>query len=222
MSQIALAASKRVTQGTRASKRLRREGRVPAVVYGTKLESPHPVHIDGRDLFAALHTDQGLNAIIEVDIDGESVLTVAREVQRDPVRGDITHLDLIQVSLDTAIEAEVLIEYVGTPISVIDDGAIAETLENTVTIMALPNAIPSAIEVDITHLQLHDTLTIADLPEVDGVEYVADPEHPLMTVVLPAAEVEPEVEEVDMLDGEGEEGEGDEDQESDDAGSVEG
>jgi large subunit ribosomal protein L25 len=206
MSQEVLRAAKRVTQGTRASKRLRREGRVPAVVYGKKLDATHAVHIDGRELYTVLHTDQGLNAIIEVDIDGESVLTVAREVQRDPVRGDITHLDLIQVSLDTAIEAEVLIEYVGTPVAVIDDGAIAETLENTVTIMALPNAIPSSIEVDVSHLQLHDTLTIADLPEVDGVEYLADPEHPLMTVVLPAAEIVAEPEPIDMLEGEEDEG----------------
>jgi len=225
MSQETLRATKRVTQGTRASKRLRREGRVPAVVYGAKLDDPYPIHIDSRELYAVLHTGQGLNAIIEVDVDGESVLTVARELQRDPVRGDITHLDLIQVSLDTAIEAEVQIHYLGTPISVIDDGAIAETLENTVTIMALPNSIPSFIEVDVTHLQLHDTLTIADLPEVEGVEYVADGEHPLMTVVLPAAEVVEEPEDIDMLDGEpveGEEGEGDEDSDDEDADGDEG
>ena len=212
MSQETLRATKRTTQGTRASKRLRREGRVPAVVYGADLDAPHPVHIDSRELYAVLHTDQGLNAIIEVDVDGEQVLTVAREVQRDPVRGDITHLDLIQVNLTIAIEAEVNIEYIGIPIAVLDDGAIAETLDNTVMISALPNAIPSSIEVDMSHLALHDTLTVADLPVIDGVEYSADPDHPLMTTVLPAAEVEPEVVETDMMegDGEGEEGEGDE------------
>ncbi len=208
MSQEALTVTKRVTQGSRASRRLRNEGRVPAVVYGTKLDQAYPVHLDERALYAVLHTDQGLNAIIELDVEGEQVLTVAREVQRDPVRGTITHLDFIQVSLDTAIEAEVGIEYLGTPITVIDDGAIAETLENTVTIMALPNAIPSSIEVDISHLQLHDTLTVADLPQIEGVEYVAEPDHPLLTTVLPAAEVveEPAVE---MLDGEEADVEGD-------------
>lgn len=222
MSQETLRATKRTTQGTRASKRLRRDGRVPAVVYGADLDASHPVHIDSRELYAVLHTDQGLNAIIEVDVDGEQVLTVAREVQRDPVRGDITHLDLIQVNLTIAIEAEVHIEYIGTPISVIDDGAIAETLENSVTIRALPNAIPSSIEVDVSHLALHDTLTVADLPVIEGVEYDAEPDHPLMTTLLPAAEVEPEVVETDMMEGEGEgedadgdEGESDSDSDED-------
>jgi large subunit ribosomal protein L25 len=117
------------------------------------------------------------------------------------VRGDITHLDLIQVNLKVAIEAEVHIEYVGTPIAVADDGAIVETLDSSVTITALPNAIPSSIEVDITHLELHDTLTVADLPKIDGVEYAADPDHPLLTVLLPAAEVEAEPVETDMMEG---------------------
>ncbi len=222
MSQETLRATKRTTQGTRASRRLRREGRVPAVVYGSDLETAHPVHIDSRELYAVLHTDQGLNAIIEVDVEGEQVLTVAREVQRDPVRGDITHLDLIQVNLSTAIEAEVHIEYLGTPVAVLEDGAIAETLENSVSISALPNAIPSSIEVDVSHLALHDTLTVADLPEIDGVEYLAESDHPLLTTVLPAAEIEPEVEETDMLEGDAEgEEDGGEDVESD-ADSEEG
>lgn len=213
MAQETLSAVRRTTQGTRASKRLRREGRVPAVVYGTDLDATHAVHIDGRELYAVLHTGQGLNAIIEVDVEGEQVLTVAREVQRDPVRGDITHLDFIQVNLKVAIEAEVHIEYIGTPVAVLDDGAIVETLASSITITALPNAIPSSIEVDVTHLQLHDTLTVADLPKIDGVEYEADDDHPLLTVLLPAAEVEPEPVETDMM--EGDEAEGDEDGEED-------
>lgn len=216
MAQETLRAVKRTTQGTRASKRLRREGRVPAVVYGTDLDATHAVHLDGRELYAVLHTGQGLNAIIEVDVDGEQVLTVAREVQRDPVRGDITHLDLIQVNLKVAIEAEVHIEYIGTPIAVLDDGAIVETLDSSITITALPNAIPSSIEVDISHLELHGVLTVADLPHIDGVEYLAEDDHPLISVQLPAAEVEPEPVETDMMEGDEVAGEqdGEEDGES--------
>lgn len=220
MQQETLRATKRITSGTRASKRLRREGRVPGVVYGTNLSTPYAVHIDGRDLYAVLHTDAGLNAIIEVDIEGEQVLTVAREIQRDPVRGDITHLDLIQVSLDTEIEAEVGLDFVGNPTGVVDEGGIAETLDNTVTISALPNAIPTSIEVDVSHLGIHDTLTVADLPQIDGVTYVAAEDHPLLTVVIPAAEVveEPVVGEFDGEEGE-ELGEGEDGAaEDDDAG----
>lgn len=203
MQQESLHATKRVTSGSRASNRLRREGRVPAVVYGTGTD-PQPVHVSDRDLYTVLHTEAGLNAIIEVDMEGDTVLTVAREVQRHPVRGNIEHLDFIEVRMDTEIEAEVGVVYTGTPIGVRDEGALVETLEASVTISALPNAIPSSIEVSIEDLHLGDTLKIADLPEIDGVRYVADEDHPLLTVVAPAAEVE---EEPGLLEGEeGEEG----------------
>lgn len=216
--QESLRATRRVTQGTRASKRLRKTGRVPGVVYGTTVAEPHAVHVDNRELSAVLHTSAGLNALIEVDVDGEQVLTVAREIQRHPVRGDIIHLDFIQVRLDTEIEAEVLIVYVGTPIGVIDEGGIAETVDLQITITALPNAIPTSIEVDISHLNLHDTLTVADLPVLEGVTYEANADDPLLTVVVPAAEEVEEVEE-DLEGEEGEEGtESEEDSSPDEEG----
>jgi large subunit ribosomal protein L25 len=194
MQQETLRATKRTTQGTRASKRLRRDGRIPAVVYGTDVAEPHAIHVAQRELQAVLRTEAGLNALIEVDVEGEQILTVAREIQRDPVRGEIAHLDFIQVSLDTEIEADVHVEYVGTPIGVLEEEGIAETLNSSVTITALPNAIPTSIEVDISHLGLHDTLTLADLPVIDGVTYTADEDYPLLTVVTPAAEIVEEVE----------------------------
>jgi large subunit ribosomal protein L25 len=204
MQQETLRATKRITQGTRASKRLRRDGRIPGIVYGAEVAEPHAVHVDQRELQAVLRTEAGLNAIIEVDVEGTQVLTVAREIQRDPVRGEITHLDFIQVSLDIEIEAEVHIDFTGMPIGVLEEEGVAETLNSTVTINALPNAIPTSIEVDVTHLSLHDTLTVADLPVIDGVTYVANEDHPLLTVVTPAEEI---VEEVEIEEGEeGEEG----------------
>jgi large subunit ribosomal protein L25 len=193
MQQETLQAVKRVTSGTRASKRLRRDGRIPGVVYGTDIES-YPVHVAQRDLYAVLHTEAGLNAIIEVDVEGDPVLTVAREVQRDPIRGDITHLDFIKVDMDTQIEAEVGFDFIGVPFGVRENEGIVETLESSITISALPTAIPSSIEVDIEHLDLHDTLKVSDLPVIEGVTYVAEEDHPILTVVLPAVEEEPEVE----------------------------
>jgi len=221
MQQETLRATKRTTQGTRASKRLRRDGRIPGVVYGADVAETHAIHVNQRDLQTVLRTEAGLNAIIEVDVEGDQILTVAREIQRDPVRGEITHLDFIQVSLDTEIEADVFVEYVGIPIGVLEDEGIAETLNSSVTINALPNAIPTSIEVDISHLGLHDTLTVADLPSLDGVEYVASEDQPLLTVVTPAAEIVEEVVlEEDEEGVEGEEGaeetsdEGSEDEEA--------
>ncbi len=201
MQQETLQATKRVESGSRAARRLRRDGRVPGVVYGTTVDT-QPVHVSSRDLYAVLHTEAGLNAIIELDVDGEPVLTVAREVQRHPVRGEIEHLDFIEVRMDQEIQAEVGVVYTGTPVGVRDEGGIVETIENSVTISALPTAIPSSIEVAIDHLSIGDTLKGADLPAIDGVTYDIDEEAPLLTVVVPAAIVEEPTEALLGEDGE--------------------
>lgn len=195
MDQVTLRAAPRLERGTRPSRRLRREDRIPAVVYGRGID-PMPVTVGKRDLFAALRTEAGLNALINVEVEGrDAVLTVAREVQRHPVRGDITHLDLIKVSLDVAIQAEVGVEYQGVPLAVREEGAIVETLETSVMIEALPNEVPSSIEVDIAHLGVGDTLTLGDLPALEGVTYVDEPDRPLLTVLIPRViEEEPVVE----------------------------
>ena len=206
MQQETLRALKRTGSGSRPARRMRRDGQIPAVVYGKDVET-QAVAIDRRALYGVLHTDAGFNAIINLDIEGgESILTVAREVQRDPVRGDITHLDFIKVSLDIEIEAEVGIEFVGTPLGVKEDGGFIETVETSVMLMALPTAIPTSIEVDISDLGIGDTLKVADLPELDGVTYTTDADRPLVTVLRPTV-IEEEVPE-DLLEGEeGEEGE---------------
>ena len=213
MQQETLRATERVTSGSRASRRLRREGRVPAVVYGTSIDTS-AVHVESRELYGVLRTEAGLNAIIELDIEGSTLLAIAREVQRDPIRGDITHLDFIEVRLDTEIDAEVGIDYLGIPEGVTNAGAIVEVLEASIMISALPNAIPSIIEVDIEHLELHDTLKVSDLPTIEGVTYALEQDHTLLTVVLPAAEIEPEVDELEEGE-EGEEVEGEEGEEGD-------
>jgi large subunit ribosomal protein L25 len=206
MEQETLRADRRETMGSRPSRRLRRDGRVPGIVYGSEIESM-AIHVSERDLYAVLHSEAGLNAIIEVDVDGEAVLTVAREIYRHPVKGDIEHLDFIQVSLDTEIEAEVSIDFIGIPIGVTEEGGIVQTIQPSVSISALPNAIPSSIELDISAMDLHDTLTVADLPEIDGVVYVTEAEYAVVTVSLPAAEIVEEPEVVEGEEGlEGEEG----------------
>ncbi|GMQ85395.1 MAG: 50S ribosomal protein L25 [Acidimicrobiia bacterium] len=222
MEQEKLRAQKRVTSGTRPARRMRREGRIPAVVYGTGLETVS-ISIDSRELDATLRTEAGLNALINVVVeDGDEVLAVAREIQRDPVRGNITHVDLIKVSLDVEIEAEVSLSYVGIPVGVREEEGFIEAIETTVAILALPTAIPSSIEVDITDLGIGDTLKVGDLVAIEGVTYTTDVDRPLVTVLLPVIEEEPEVE---LLEGEeleeGEEGEpveGEEEAEAADGG----
>ena len=206
MQQETLRAQTRVASGTRPARRLRRENRVPAVVYGRGLETIS-ISIDSRELYAALHTEAGFNALIDLEVEGrDAVLSVAREVQRDPVRRDITHRDFIKVSLDVEIEAEVALEYLGTPIGVREEAGFVETIAATVMIQAFPTAIPTVIQLNIDDLDIGDTLKASDLPEIEGVTYLVDADQPLVTVLLPAAVIAEEEEE-EALEGELEEGE---------------
>ena len=205
MEQVTLSAERRIEWGSRPARRMRRTGRVPAIVYGRGLE-PLSVSVSGRELYSALHTEVGANAILSVEVEGvEPVLAVAREIQRHPVRGDITHLDLIKVSLDVAIEAEVAIEYLGSPLGVREEGGIVETIATSVLIEALPTAIPSSIPLDISELNIGDTLKIEDLPATEGVTLLDEPDRPLVTVLAPRIveeEVPLEGEEFELEEGE--------------------
>ena len=220
MDQITLRAETGRETGTRPSRRLRREGRIPATIYGRGIDAM-TIDVDGRELYAALTTEAGLNALINLEVGKEEHLAVAREVQRHPVRGEITHLDFVKISLDEAIEAEVGLEFIGTPAGVREEGGIVETVNTSVMVSALPTAIPSSIPAEISELGIGDTFTVGMLPELEGVEYLADPDMPLATIVIPAALLveEPAADE-ELL--EGEEGELVEGEEAEAAEAAEG
>mgnify|MGYP001817473406 CR=1 FL=1 len=206
MSDTTLKAEIRTARGSAESRRMRRAGSVPAVVYGRAFEA-QSVTVSSRELYAALHTEAGLNAVITLDVDGTEITTLAREVQRHPLRGDITHLDFIRISLTETVAAEVGIDFEGEPVGVRDDGGIVETIRATVNLEALPTAIPSSIALDISELTIGDVLRVSDLPIIEGVEYTDDPEASLVTVSVPAAVIAEEPEEDELLEGEeGEEG----------------
>jgi large subunit ribosomal protein L25 len=186
MDQVSLRAEPRTVAGTRPSRRLRGAGKIPAVLYGRGLD-PRSLIVDRRDLHAALHTEAGANALINLEVDGEKkpVLTVAREIQRHPVRGEISHLDFISISLQEKIHAEVGIEFLGIPSVVRNEGALVETIRNSVTVEALPLEIPAHIQLDISAMELGDTLKVGDLPAIEGVEYLDDVGASIVTVIIP-------------------------------------
>lgn len=204
MDQVTLRAETGREIGSRPARRLRRQGLVPAVVYGRGADTVS-VAVDKRDLYQALHTESGANVLINLEVGKEKLLTVAREVQRHPVRGDITHLDFIRISLDEPIDAEVQIEFTGIPEGVRSEGGIVETVNTSIMVRALPTAIPSSIEADITELGVGESLKVSELPAMEGVEFLADPDMPLATIVLPAAVLVEAVEE--EIEGEEIEGE---------------
>jgi large subunit ribosomal protein L25 len=178
------------------------------MVYGRGLDAV-TISVDRRELYSVLHTESGANALIDLSVEGQKkLLTVAREVQRDPVRGEIVHLDFISISLDEAIAAEVHVEYLGVPEGT-QEGGVLETIRTVVNVSALPMDIPSSIPLDISEMVVGDTLKVADLPAIEGVEYTEDPDASLVTVVIPRIFEEPVVE-GDLEEGEillGEDGE---------------
>jgi large subunit ribosomal protein L25 len=205
MSEVTLRAETGRATGSRESRRLRKTGRVPAIVYGKTIE-PITVAVDAHDLHMALHTEAGSNALINLEIEGQDlVLTMARVIERHPFRNEYRHVDFVTVSLDETVHAEVVIHFEGTPVGVIEGGVFSPS-KTHVVVETLATSIPSGIELDISGVEVGGALRIADLAEIEGVLYIEDPETVLMSVTAPAAEIEEEPEELEGEELEGEEG----------------
>lgn len=210
--EVTLQAERRAETGSAAARRLRRDNKVPAVVYGRDLDAT-PVIVDQRDLVGVLHTEAGLNVLINLEIDGSGThLTLPRFVQRHPVKGEILHVDFIKISLTETVQAEVPIELEGEPEAVRMGDAVVDHIRTVVRVEALPQAVPGHITMDISEMVLGDVLRVEDLPSIDGVEYLAEPDAPVASVSIPRLEVEEEPEEEELEEGvellEGEEVEG--------------
>jgi large subunit ribosomal protein L25 len=202
MPEVSLRAQTGRSTGSRDSRRVRKTGDVPAIVYG-KGTDPVSIAVNAHDLHVVLHTEAGANALINLEIEGgATLLTMARVIERHPFRNEYRHIDFVTVSLDEIVTAEVAIHFEGSPIGVINGGVFSPQRTHVV-IEALPNAIPSAIVLDVSDVEIGDSLRISDLPVIEGVTYTEDPDAVVMSVTTMAAEevVEPEGE----LEGEGEE-----------------
>jgi large subunit ribosomal protein L25 len=205
MAEVSLRALSGRATGSRESRRLRRTGNVPGIVYGKGTE-PVSIAVDAHDLHLVLHTEAGANALINLEIEGgDTLLTMARVIERHPFRNEYRHIDFVTVSLDEVVTAEVPIHFEGSPIGV-RDGGVFSPQRTHVIIEALATAIPSVIELDVSEIEIGGSLRIADLPAIEGVIYTEDPEAVVMSVTTPAAEIVEEPEEEGEA-AEGEEGE---------------
>lgn len=224
MSQVSLRAEAGRSPGSRESRRIRRSGRVPAIVYGKGVKEPVPVAVDAHALQMALHTEAGANAIISLEVEGEdSLTTMARVIERHPFKNQYRHVDFVTIDLTEKVTAEVAIQFEGTPIGV-REGGVLSPRRTHVLIEVLPTEIPGSIQLDVSEVNLNESLRIEDLPEVEGVEYLEDANAVVMSVTVPAAEVEeePQIDEDEMEDGEESvEGEGEEAAESEEKGESE-
>jgi large subunit ribosomal protein L25 len=173
MAEITLAAEAGRPTGSGACNRLRAAGRIPAVVYGHGME-PLPISVEGRDLRTALTTAAGLNALLSLDVDGSLHLALAREIQRHPVRHNVTHVDFQIVRRDEIVSAEVPITLIGEAQQVSMNQGVIEQPLISLTVQAVPDRIPNSIEVDISALAIGDTIRVADLPLPEGVSTEID------------------------------------------------
>lgn len=182
-----LDAEPRDIEGSRANRRLRRTGRVPAVLYGGEGE---PVHfsVDARELRHAL---LGSGAVIELAIGGESATAVVKDQQRHPVRGEAMHIDFVRVRMDVAIQTPVTLELTG-----VDDapgtseGGVLEQQLRELNVEALPGDVPETIEHDASTLEAGATVTVADISAPNGVTILDDPEAVVASITLPRLELE--------------------------------
>ena len=147
MSEVTLTAESGRTIGTRPSRRLRAEGRVPGIVYGAG-QPAETITSARADLRHALNTEAGRNALIRLEFDGQSFLTLVREIQRHPVRRDVTHVDFLKVDKTKPVELDIPIALVGEPKQVTVMGGMTEQRLNSVRVRVRPDNIPNAIEVD--------------------------------------------------------------------------
>ena len=194
--------------GSSETRRLRRQGIVPGVLYGAG--EPIAICVEERELRRALTGAAGLHSILDVEIDGtgKSHASILKEYQVDKVRGGVTHVDLHEVRLDRAITASVSVHLMGGDEApgVREGGVLSQPLRE-IQVEALPLEVPEHIDLDVSHMMTGDTLRISDIEVPEGVTLLDDPETVVATVTAPTRVIEPEEEVVEGEEGEGVEGE---------------
>ncbi|MFQ5882950.1 MAG: 50S ribosomal protein L25 [Candidatus Methylomirabilales bacterium] len=191
---------RRAGTGKGVARKLRRQGQIPAILYGEG--EPIPLTVESRGLLRVLGTEAGENVILNLTIiaDGEESTQKAmvKEVQTDPVTGAFLHTDFLAISMERPIEVEVPVELLGVAKGVKEKAGILEQILRTVKVRCLPGAIPDKIVLDVSPLDIGDVLHVKGLPIPAGVELLADAEQVVVTVAAPAVEevAAPAVEEI--------------------------
>jgi large subunit ribosomal protein L25 len=188
MAEVRLKALVRNGNGKGASRRTRAEGRVPAIVYGRGME-PVSISVDRREFVTALHTDAGMNVLLDIEIDGDTTLALTRELQRDPVRGTLLHADFVKIDRTQEVEVEVPVHLVGDSPGVKEGGVLENPLFQ-LHVKSLPGNVPESIEADISGLSIGDALRVAELAGGRDFEILNDPDAVVASVAAPISEAE--------------------------------
>jgi large subunit ribosomal protein L25 len=195
----------REERGSRATRRLRREGLVPGVVYGGRDGQCNAFSVDARELRRVLIAG---SAVFDIDVGGSTRPVIVKDQQHHPVREHVMHIDLLEVRLDEKIQTTVALELTGGEEAPgVKEGGVLEHVTRELNIEALPASIPENITVDVSHLEVAGTMHLSEVTAPEGVEFLDDLEETIVATITTPTEVEePEIEEEAELVGE--EGEG--------------
>lgn len=195
MKQIKLTVQGREDKGRRASRRFRRAGQVPAVLYGKNSE-PSPLLVEQTEVSRLLKESGGAASLVELSREGDSPrLSIVSEMQRNPISDQIIHLDFHEVSANEKLVTHVTIHLVGESFGAKNQNGLVEFVSHQVDIRCLPKDLPEFVEVDINDLKVGDSIHVRELPKLDGVEYLADEDHVIVSCVEQRVAVEPSAEE---------------------------
>lgn len=189
MGQNSIIAEERTGTGKGANRKLRAAGRIPAIVYGGG-RAARALALDPTPLMRMLRSSQsGMNTLIDLEVGGQETVVLVREIQRDPVSGSWIHADLFEVDLQKTIEVRVPLHIIGKPKGV-ENGGILDHALRDVEVECLPRAIPDSVEVDVSDLDVGDSIHVRDLVLPEGATMLSDGDLAVASVVLPKAEEE--------------------------------
>ena len=200
--RVKLVVQRRERLGSSESRRLRRQGLIPGVLYGAS--EPVAICIQGRELRRVLTGRSGLHAILDVvvdgDGDGKTHPSILKAHQEDPIRGGLIHVDLHEVRLDRPIQSQVSVVLTGEAAGSKEGGVLSQVMRE-VTVEALPTEMPEHLDLDVSEMHIGDTLRVGDLPAVEGATVLDDPDTVVATVTMPTRVEEPEEVEEEAEEG---------------------
>jgi len=171
------------TPGTKNdARRVRRQGKVPAVVYGAGKQAL-PVSVDPRQVSRILHSETGHNSVFDLTVDGERIKAMIVDWQYEPIKGGLLHIDLKRIAMDQKLKVNVPIELVGEPAGVKQQGGILEQIFREVEVECLPGDIPNSVELNVSELVFGMVLRVADLPKNDKVKFLTDRDQPVAHII---------------------------------------
>jgi len=187
---IVVKTEKRQGLGTNASRRLRAQGFVPAVLYGESMEST-PLVLSKKDIIQIMRLETGENTIFKVAVDAEAYDAMIKELQVDPATDELQHVDLIRISMDKPIRVAVPVVHRGEPVGVKTEGGFVDFVTREIEIECLPRDIPESLEIDIAELHINQTFKVQGMAIPAGVKVLTDPNTVLVLISMPHKEEEP-------------------------------